>query len=104
MESDKQSDLRAKGRGELVTWYLARLRSNSRLNSLERRLTPMTLVETDRSLIQEFVMRSQGSFEQRCNELLQSIQQNQKGIKVGQAILLTVSILGSIAMVALICF
>ena len=68
-------------RGELITWYLAKLRKNAQQITRERKLTPMTLVETDRHLIQELVMSSQLDVEQKTANVLETIQKQNKGIR-----------------------
>ena len=107
-ESKSGSNIPGKGSanasGELITWYLARLRNNARQSTLDRRLTPLTLVETDRTLIQEIVMRSHGGYEQRCAESQKFIRQMNKGIHSSQTILLTIGILGSAFLLILVFF
>jgi hypothetical protein len=101
-EANKSSNARANG--ELITWYLARLRNNSRQSSLDRKLTPLTLVETDRTLIQEIVMRSHGGFEQRCQENLVELEKLNKGVHSSTNILLGIGILGSLYLITLAFF
>ena len=87
--------------GELITWYLARLRSNARQNSLERKLTPLTLVETDKNLIQEIVMQAHVGNEQRSADILKSLQEQNKGIRVAQNVLLILTALGTFFLLGL---
>src|SRR5882757_9124722 len=90
--------------GELITWYLARLRNNSRQSTLDRKLTPLTLVETDRTLIQEIVMASHGGYEQKCKETLTALRKINKGIHNSQAILVAVGVLGCLFLFSLVFF
>ncbi len=90
--------------GELITWYLATLRNNARKSNTARKLTPLTLVETDRNLIQEIVMRSQGGYEQRSSEILKMLQDSNKLSRVAPIILSIIGAIGTLFMLALIFF
>ncbi|MBX9719980.1 MAG: hypothetical protein K2X81_01190 [Candidatus Obscuribacterales bacterium] len=102
-DAAKQSSS-TRANGELITWYLARLRNTARQSSLDRKLTPLTLVETDRTLIQEIVMRSHGGFEQRCQENLMELEKLNKGVHSSPKILLAMGILGSLYLMTLAFF
>lgn len=91
-------------RGELITWYLARLRNNARQSTLDRKLTPLTLVETDKTLIQELVMSSHMGQEQRSADALARLKVQNKGIRDSQNILIGLSLLASLALFALLLF
>lgn len=89
-------------RGDLITWYLARLRNNARQSSLERKLTPLTLVQTDKHLIQEIVMQSHVSYEKKCSEVLQQLQTQNQNIRTTQTVLLVLTVLGALALLVLL--
>ena len=91
-------------RGDLITWYLARLRNNARQSSLERKLTPLTLVQTDRNLIQEIVASSHVGHEQKSAGVLKTLRLQNQGIRVSQNILLLLTGLGAIVLLALVLF
>lgn len=50
---------------ELCNWYLARLRKLSWQDESRSKATPMTLVETDKSVLQDMVLRFSETREQR---------------------------------------
>lgn len=77
--------------GELITWYLARLRNNARQNSLERKLTPLTLVETDKTLIQEIVMQSHAGYDQKAAVALKDLQRKNNSIRTSQYVLMSIA-------------
>lgn len=95
---------RASSRGELTEWYLARLRNNARQTSLERKLTPMTLVETDKNLIQEIVASSQPGYEARFSEVLAKVQSANWGIRFAQNALCLMSFIGILIIVVIYLF
>jgi hypothetical protein len=93
---------KAKSSGELITWYLARLRNNARQSSLERKLTPLTLVETDKTLIQELVMHAHAGYEQRSADILTALRQRNKGVRSAQIVLVVLAVLGTLFLLGLI--
>lgn len=95
---EKQSQ---NSRGELITWYLARLRNNARQSSLERKLTPMTLVQTDKTLIQEIVASSHSGIEQKSRDLLLELQNQNRGIRISLNILMALVVAGTLAILLL---
>lgn len=101
-ETDSITQKPSKSRGELITWYLARLRNNARQNSLDRKLTPMTLVETDKTLIQEIVASSHMGIEQKSNKILKELRLQNKNIRLSQSLLILLSALGTLIILFLL--
>ena len=95
---------KSSSRGELITWYLARLRNNARQTSLDRKLTPLTLVETDKTLIQELVMNAHVGHEQKCADILKALQKQNSGIRTCQNVLLILAVVCTILIFSLILF
>jgi hypothetical protein len=90
--------------GELITWYLARLRSNARQSSLERKLTPLTLVKTDKTLIQDIVMHAHIDHEQRSADILKTLKEKNNGIRNAQNVLVLLAVLGTLFLISLALF
>jgi hypothetical protein len=90
------------GSGELITWYLARLRNNARQTSLDRKLTPLSLVETDKTLIQEIVMNSHVGHEQRSADILKNLRQDNRFIRQAQTVLLVLAVVGTFFLLAVL--
>lgn len=67
-------------------------------------MTPLTLVETDKSLIQELVMSSHVGHEQKCADILKTMREQNKGIRSAQNLLLVLAVTGTILMFSLILF
>lgn len=84
------------GGAELTDWYLARLRANARQETA-RRLTPLTLVESDKSRIQEIVMQTHRTQEQRSGDLLEKIRKANAGIRTSQTFLELTAIIGTLS-------
>lgn len=91
-------------RGDLITWYLARLRNNARQSALERKLTPLTLVETDKTLIQEIVASTHVGLEQKSSDLLKILRTEHTNIRLSQNLLMVLTALGTICLVSIILF
>ena len=58
---------------ELFDWYLARLRKLAWMNESEQRPTPLTLVETDKQLLQNLVLKSSDTLAVRRDKFMESI-------------------------------
>lgn len=91
-------------RGELITWYLARLRKNAQQSNRERKLTPMTLVETDRHLIQELVMSSQQDIEQRTSDILEAIKTKNKSLRTCLTAVIAISLIAAAGLFSALLF
>lgn len=91
-------------RGELITWYLARLRKNAQQSNRERKLTPMTLVETDRHLIQELVMSSQQDIEQRTSDILEAIKTKNKSLRTCLTAVIAISMIAAAGLFSALLF
>ena len=79
----------------LLEWYLARLR---RLASEQRefsKLTPMALVESDKSLIQNLVSRASSSQSARADAFLDEIRAANSGIKTSYRVMLCLGMIVS---------
>ncbi len=91
---------KSSNRAELISWYLARLRNNARGSSLDRKLTPLTLVETDKSLIQEIVMQSQVNHEQKYAQILEETKKANSAIRRSQQIMSLVIVIAALFILA----
>ena len=73
---------------ELSNWYLARLRKLSWQDESSSQATPMTLVETDKSILQQMVLRSSDSQEQRRLKFQETIETSNAGDHSAKVLLL----------------
>lgn len=67
----------------LFDWYLARLRKRAAQERQPGNLTPLALVGSDKSLIEELVAQASVSKSAYFNELLTHFEQNDNGIRRG---------------------
>lgn len=75
----------------LIDWYLAALRRRASQQNKSAKLTPMALVQSDKSLIQELVAKSSESQQVRESKFLSRIQQENKTIRATIPLMIGIS-------------
>ncbi|MBX9721223.1 MAG: hypothetical protein K2X81_07505 [Candidatus Obscuribacterales bacterium] len=87
------------GRQTLEQWYLARLRSLASTKVQTEQLTPMSLVQSDKRLIQELVSKATTDQSERSEQLLKQIEQ-QRQQKQNESQLVLAALIGLFVVLA----
>ncbi len=66
------------GTQSIAQWYLARLRSLASIKAQTENLTPMSLVQSDKRLIQEMVSKASASQSAQSEQVLLQIEKHQQ--------------------------
>lgn len=80
----------------LFDWYLARLRKRAAQERQPGNLTPLALVGSDKSLIEELVAQASVSKAAYFNELLAHFEQNDNGIRLGLKALVYLALISAV--------
>lgn len=71
----------------LCDWYLARLRRLAWLKASQEKPTPMTLVKTDKQVLQDLVSRSTDNYLVRQDKFLEAIKKQSTGAEIRLAMI-----------------
>lgn len=84
----------------LINWYLAKLRVNANQNLDWKKKTPITLVETDTSLIKELVQKVEPERSTKEAKIYELVKQEHKIIHKWESAILWIAVIGSLGFTA----
>jgi len=84
----------------LINWYLARLRTNANQSTDWKKKTPITLVETDATLIKELVQKVEPERSTQEARIYRTLRDRHEIIRKWETAILLIAIIGSLGFIA----